>query len=81
MTREKLSKVRNRDTKPRDLADGRTLAPGADAEGVDMSEPHNVALAEDGVLIGVSDRAADGPSNAEQAERARAEAKAEGSGS
>jgi hypothetical protein len=42
--------VKNTGTHPVDLADGRPLAPGETATDVDLNDPHNADLEEQGLL-------------------------------
>lgn len=49
-----MTQVKCVSTHAEDLADGRQLAPGEEAN-VDLTEPHNSALAEDGKLLVLGD--------------------------
>lgn len=50
MAKAEQNKIKNTGTTPLDLADGRVLGPGEWAQGVDLSDPHNRALADAGVI-------------------------------
>lgn len=51
-----MAKVLNVSGHPIDLNDGRTLAPGEEADGVDIDHPHNQSLLDSGHVVHVKEQ-------------------------
>jgi hypothetical protein len=71
VTRERLASVRCSDAKAVDLAGGRVLAPGEDADRVDLRDPHNRALADEGRIVELDDSEPKTPNNLAAVEEAK----------